>query len=53
MKARAEARFEAALARAGLSLDPQDRAAALEIFRFLERACERLKAAEGAADEPR
>lgn len=47
----AQARFDAALKRAGLVLDPRDRAAALRVFASLEAAALLLKAED--ADAPR
>ena len=44
--------FDRALAAAGLAPDPQDRAAALKVRRYLTRACEALRQAEGGADAP-
>lgn len=47
------ARFDRALKKAGLELDPRDNAAALRVFAGLERACALLKADKAAVDEPR
>ncbi|HMQ39921.1 MAG TPA: hypothetical protein PKC09_01490 [Paracoccus sp. (in: a-proteobacteria)] len=47
----AQARFDAALKRAGLALDPRDNAAALRVFVSLEAAASLLKAKD--ADAPR
>jgi hypothetical protein len=44
--------FDRALAAAGLAPDPQDRAAALKVHRYLARASEALRQAEGGADDP-
>lgn len=45
-----EARFDAALREARLEPDDVDRAAALEVAAFLDRARERLR--EAVADDP-